>query len=185
MQNISIIILMGVLLMVTPMLESVAAESKGEAPVAKSAKKTKSRTLKELIAYAEKNGKDVTLGQTQADDLGFSSRLPAKRFVYVLSKKPRTHTRSLWVIYDESSLPEALIWSDFKKDAAGEKFSEDSWQYKSTLAGDLQRCAHLVGDADTASQTVVEVDAAVQKSFRDLVSFFLVDAVKPAAEVKK
>lgn len=188
MRNMSVILLAGVLLgaeAAAPAAKSIAAERKGKIPAAKSAKKAKSRTLKELIAYAEKHGIDRTLFQKQADDLSFSSRFAAKKIAYVLRKKPHTHTRLFQVVYDDSTLPLALIWSEFKKDVDGEVFSEDMWEYRSTLTGKLERCVHAVGSADAVSQSVVEIDEKVGNYFQDLVSFFLIDAVKLDAEGNK
>lgn len=164
---------------------SRAAESKTKPQAAKSAKKAKSRTLKELIAYAEKYGSDKKLGQVESDDLGFPGRFMTKNLLYVLTKKPHIHSRLLLIVYDETSTPISLIWRDFKRDINGEIVSDERWDFKSSLTGQLQGCTHGTGNADTASQTVVEIDEQIKKSFNVLVSFFLIDAMKLEPKTKK
>lgn len=175
MKNIIGIFLAGALLIAPT--ASIAAESKSKPRPAKSAKKAKSRTLKELIAYAEKHGYDKQLGQTRADDLGFAERFGAKKLMYVLSKRPHAHERALWVVF-EGTVPIALIWDDFRRDVNGESLADELWTYRSSLTGKIERCAHGVGNEEGVSEKPVEVDNQVKKSFADLVSFFLVDAIK-------
>lgn len=133
---------------------------------------TRTRTLSQLISYAEKEGAEGMYSPGIASTYGLSGNHPTKHLLYELSPEPQFTFRSFEVIYDDSRRPIALLWTDSRPRALNSPGSEDSWEYKSSMAGELEMVVHVI-DRSPSRKKITDTDRA---AYRKLVGFFLEEA---------
>jgi hypothetical protein len=141
---------------------------------------TRTRTLPELISYAEKEGRDGSWTAGVSSNYGLSGDRRTKHLLYELSPEPRLVFRSLEVVYDDSRKPVALLWTDSKPRVPDPPDSEDTWEYKTSMTGELEAVVHIV-DRSPSRQPINDDHRA---AYRKLVAFFLEEAtaLKPRAK---
>ncbi|MEK7859099.1 MAG: hypothetical protein AAB320_08155 [Elusimicrobiota bacterium] len=158
------------------------SQEKPKTQAGKPAKKaSKVRSIKELIALAEKVGLPGKIDEVEFEALGFPGELSTKKLTYSLSPWPNFHQRRLAIVYDSSSKPIALAWKD--EESTRKEGKEDigsAWHYVSSLDGELQRSAYAYATADDADITAKEVSESVKRSYQTLVSFFKTESASLA-----
>lgn len=142
------------------------------------ARKAKSRTIKQLIELTLEKGGDKNLKEPMSTNLGFASPPTTKVISYDPQSTPDSREHQFYIVFGDDKKPSALIWGNTLASIHANATYVDGLKFRTTLDGRLKAVVHSFGRVGEVEQVIEDIkNSSIKDSFEREREFFLKDAI--------